>query len=574
MSDFSLNEFVTSVVSDSSRDSKLLDCIDLDILQKYGISHIIEKLDIFLTSNEDKLRYRSTLLIALLLEKPTVFMDTSSASHVIHLLVIFFCRRLQDLPSILPCLQALTAIVSLYNELLDAKYCDIIDIVQSITRSIHIPSYPQNIRQKAWELINNILSHQSFTQQLQPVGLATVEGVVDSLEGEKDPRCLILGLKAFQSLCREFSSYLGDSITNATNETLTTAAELILDTVSCYFPISFSPPPDDPIGITPEDLTEALKICLCEPLPVAKLALPFFIGQINSEILASRVASLNHITKIIQLHGHAVLRASAAETRRAFVEEDDDEYEELGLSFLQRLSNTLYIIAVNDTSSDILQAAHELVEVVTESIALDQSNSHISDWQTFDETILSRSFAEISNNVESMKARSAWKLCSLIGASGGLVSAAVVTQRFLPLAIEKTEENLSMSRKLVKRSLTAAHKGIQVLPSAAIQEKIMPASLVLLDNLVCCSLPKNVDSSRISTLNCIGEHIPQIMQLLVSYLEPFSEANQEQTAQTSSSVPHCHIDQEVFVSIALSMGVAAELFTRFSTSIHSPQLSF
>jgi len=35
------------------------------------------------------------------------------------------------------------------------------------------------------------------------------------------------------------------------------------DVTFCYFPITFRPPPDDPYGITPEQLKEKLLFVLC-----------------------------------------------------------------------------------------------------------------------------------------------------------------------------------------------------------------------------------------------------------------------------------------------------------------------
>jgi DNA repair/transcription protein MET18/MMS19 len=39
---------------------------------------------------------------------------------------------------------------------------------------------------------------------------------------------------------------------------LTAHAEAFFDATACYFPITFRPPPDDPVGISPDDLRVAL----------------------------------------------------------------------------------------------------------------------------------------------------------------------------------------------------------------------------------------------------------------------------------------------------------------------------
>lgn len=75
-------------------------------------------------------------------------------------------------------------------------------------------------------------------------------GVLDCMEGEKDPRCLILCLRVLgraQQLLPQASDAL---------------AEACFDVTACYFPITFTPPPNDPYGITPEVLSQALRSTL------------------------------------------------------------------------------------------------------------------------------------------------------------------------------------------------------------------------------------------------------------------------------------------------------------------------
>jgi DNA repair/transcription protein MET18/MMS19 len=67
------------------------------------------------------------------------------------------------------------------------------------------------------------------------------------MEGEKDPRCLILCLRVLRRLQK--------ALPEAADE----HAETVFDVTACYFPITFTPPPNDPYGITPEMLAAALQ---------------------------------------------------------------------------------------------------------------------------------------------------------------------------------------------------------------------------------------------------------------------------------------------------------------------------
>jgi len=40
-------------------------------------------------------------------------------------------------------------------------------------------------------------------------------------------------------------------------------AESLFDVTACYFPITFTPPPNDPYRITPDMLSNALQAVLC-----------------------------------------------------------------------------------------------------------------------------------------------------------------------------------------------------------------------------------------------------------------------------------------------------------------------
>lgn len=53
----------------------------------------------------------------------------------------------------------------------------------------------------------------------------------------------------------------------------------MFDITFCYFPITFRPPPNDPYGITSDDLKKALRSCMSASPYFAKLALPLFLEK-------------------------------------------------------------------------------------------------------------------------------------------------------------------------------------------------------------------------------------------------------------------------------------------------------
>lgn len=65
------------------------------------------------------------------------------------------------------------------------------------------------------------------------------------MDGEKDPRNLMSAFKITRSIIDQFD--------------ITAHVEDLFEITFCYFPITFKPPPDDPYGITAEDLKISLR---------------------------------------------------------------------------------------------------------------------------------------------------------------------------------------------------------------------------------------------------------------------------------------------------------------------------
>jgi len=92
--------------------------------------------------------------------------------------------------------------------------------------------------------------------------------VIRQIDGEKDPRCLLLVFRFVPFVTKLF---------NVDN-----CYEDLFEVVSCYFPITFSQPKDDPIGITQHDLLEALTICLTSTPIFATLVLDLVFEKLGS----------------------------------------------------------------------------------------------------------------------------------------------------------------------------------------------------------------------------------------------------------------------------------------------------
>jgi DNA repair/transcription protein MET18/MMS19 len=65
----------------------------------------------------------------------------------------------------------------------------------------------------------------------------------------------------------------------------------LFDAVFDYFPITFRPPPDDPYGITAQDLKDRLKECIASTSEFAPYSFPALLDKLDSTALNTKVSS-------------------------------------------------------------------------------------------------------------------------------------------------------------------------------------------------------------------------------------------------------------------------------------------
>ncbi|CAI5500751.1 unnamed protein product [Closterium sp. Naga37s-1] len=122
---------------------------------------------------------------------------------------------------------------------------------------------------------------------VQWAGLAV--GVVAGVDGEKDPRCLLHALRIVALLVGALHGEGGSAAVSA-------VADDLFDVVSAYFPVSFSPPPNDPRGITREDLVQALLGAFQSTPLFAPMAVPLLLDKLSSSFATAKLDSLRFLT--------------------------------------------------------------------------------------------------------------------------------------------------------------------------------------------------------------------------------------------------------------------------------------
>jgi DNA repair/transcription protein MET18/MMS19 len=110
-------------------------------------------------------------------------------------------------------------------------------------------------------------------------------------DGEKDPRNLMIVFSLLQVPMMEWD--------------VSSSAQDLFDSVFNYFPITFKPPPDDPYGITAQDLKDRLRDCIAATSDFAPYAFPALLDKLDSSSMNTKVCSLdssNFATSVTDLH--------------------------------------------------------------------------------------------------------------------------------------------------------------------------------------------------------------------------------------------------------------------------------
>lgn len=343
------------------------------------------------------------MLLAELLDR-TVALDGNSC----HTLLAFFCSRIADYPSLVPCLRALRSIVEKYGDLIDAA--DILLIFKSLFQEVSdVQSLAQSVRQKFFELLLALLTRQSFIEYSQPLGEDIIKGTVTAVYGEKDPRCLVLSLQLLHLLLRHYKSHMRPHMIPD-----------VFEAFACYFPITFTPPIDDPYGITAEDLVAPLQNCLCCHEKFLDTSLPFLLDQLTADsLLAGRTQALDCFIRIASIHSIDALKA-----------------------ILGELAQELHSLVANTSTdsalcSKTLQAVTELSRALSREITA----SKLDNWELFGRALLEKVMEGLAEDAEGVQAVAGIRVAVAMASASSAIASAVlsaVVPLFTPMVLRVT----------------------------------------------------------------------------------------------------------------------------------------
>ena len=120
-------------------------------------------------------------------------------------------------------------------------------LVAAVLKDVNVQSLALTDRRRAYEVMQWAASNPELPGEVMCAGFA--RGFAQCMDGERDPRNLMLCFSIIPSILSGFVT---------TQE----EADALFSAASCYFPITFTPPPNDTVGITTAMLRDALLACL------------------------------------------------------------------------------------------------------------------------------------------------------------------------------------------------------------------------------------------------------------------------------------------------------------------------
>ena len=211
----------------------------------------------------------------------------------VHHLAVFFSSRLNDWPCLHGALSGCHALLQLRYRASSKFHVSVEDamaMANPLVKTIFVRSLSAKNRLLVMAVFAALVQHAG--QAMIDADLDLLEFLVSSIDGEKDPRCL---LKDFGTVRLVLELYHQQPESSVSRKVLDDTVDEVFEVLSCYFPISFTPPPDDPYGITRDKLADELKMTFVSEPSFAPMIFSLSLEKLSSSLKQAKIDSLNLI---------------------------------------------------------------------------------------------------------------------------------------------------------------------------------------------------------------------------------------------------------------------------------------
>ncbi|KAE9000052.1 hypothetical protein PR003_g19639 [Phytophthora rubi] len=472
-----------------------LNTVVMQVHRSVSMETLIQALGAYLTNGDDKVRSRSTLLLA---EVLTRLPELQLAPSAVQLLMTFFADRLADFPSASACLRALLALETHHAAQVSSPRTTVA-LVLKLGSTLHIPQLGQAMRKMCFDLMQLALAQSSVVEllldsvpaskdaqdasvddaeQSEDLGRQFAQTFLSAMEGEKDPRNLLLCMQVARTLLSKLEPVFSRS---------DALLQQYFDIVSCYFPIIFTPPPNDPYGITWEGLILSLRQAFAASDLLAPLVLPFLLKKLASTVVEAKLDALQTLVFCGERYSvNALLLQMHAVATALYDEVLDGEKQEVITEARQAISRFSGVVA-RAKAQDTPGAAYA--------------------WSKFVVELTARAAGELREHAaDSMVSVSAGQVLAALGYDSSM-SFAHVLKIAVPLLVEQLHNESSGSESVSSKC-----------------EAALARILLLVD-----TIDREIDQS--GQAQPMRPHAPALIDALVNFLS----ADQDNQANPSSS---------------------------------------
>ncbi|KAI8061634.1 Dos2-interacting transcription regulator of RNA-Pol-II-domain-containing protein [Gongronella butleri] len=288
-----VTDYMIVTGSDSSEAMQAADTVVQAVNQgsiQQNLLQLIQAMGEHLTSDDDAVRAKAIGLLSYTLSN----LDASSFNETaVSVLTNFYCDRLSDKSSVSPILEGLVALTGFAS----FTSANAVQVANRLFENVQVQHQLQVTRHLAYRVVKNLIEHQGTA--LKSINNAFVFGYCQMMDGEKDPRNLMIAFEVIRNVIANFD--------------VTSHVEDLFEVTFCYFPITFKAPPDDPYGITADDLKVSLRACLAATPLFAKFAVPLILEKLTSTSGSAKKDAMETLGVCAPVYGAAALMPSIHE---------------------------------------------------------------------------------------------------------------------------------------------------------------------------------------------------------------------------------------------------------------------
>ncbi|XP_027168739.1 MMS19 nucleotide excision repair protein homolog isoform X3 [Coffea eugenioides] len=284
---------IESYVDSSSSPSQQAASVDaLAILLKNDLltlEALVRELDLYLTTTDSIIRSRGILLLGELLTQLELKPLSDAA---IHSLIGFLTERLEDWRALRGALVGCLALLRRKTDVGVVTENDAEAVMKSYMQYLQVQSMGQHDRKLCFELLECLL--ERYPNAVQPLGNELFYSICEGIDEEKDPQCLILAFhivevaaKLFPDPSGPFASYAAD----------------IFEILGRYFPIHFTHPKSEDIGVSRDELSRALLLAFAATPLFEPFAIPLLLDKLSSSLPSAKVESFKYLGYCAPMYG-------------------------------------------------------------------------------------------------------------------------------------------------------------------------------------------------------------------------------------------------------------------------------